>query len=81
MKKLLEIIKDLFEDFDENDFSEDLELSQIPDWDSMNAINFQMEIEAAFGVELNPDFIDAFLKVSDVIKELKRLGVNINPEK
>ena len=39
----------------------------VPSWDSMNHIALVVEAECRFGVEFEPDEIDAFRSVGDLI--------------
>ncbi len=52
MERLAKVIKSVFEDFDEGGLRKTMKLSEIPDWDSMNAVNLQLELESAYGIEL-----------------------------
>jgi acyl carrier protein len=55
MERLFESIKEVFPEFRAETYGEDMTLNQIPDWDSMNSINLQMQVEERYGVELDSD--------------------------
>ncbi len=66
MKRILRAIKETFPEFEENKFSEGLTLGSIADFDSMNAINLQINLQAKFGIK----FYDFSLKESTSIAEI-----------
>ena len=80
MKKLIVAIKSVFEDFDEKEFRDDMLLEEINDWDSMNSINFQIELESLLDIDLSDVVLTADNKISDVISVLRSKGVNISKE-
>ena len=49
MQKLLQAIQTVFPGTDVSSLQPDTKMSQIPGWDSMNAINLVLEIENTFG--------------------------------
>lgn len=71
MELLLKAIKSVFEDFDEKEFNENLEMSEIPGWDSMNSVNLQLEIESVFGIDFSKFIIGGNHKISDIIENIK----------
>jgi acyl carrier protein len=76
-EKIILSIKSVFENFDENQFSHDMLLEDIPDWDSMNSVNFQAELELAFDVDMSDEVLSGDMKISDVVDILdKRELVN-----
>ena len=80
MEKLVAAIKSIFENFDEKEFRDDMLLEEINDWDSMNSINFQMELESLLDIDLSDVVFTADNKISDVISVLRSKGVNISKE-
>lgn len=78
MEKIITAIKSAFEEFDESEFRLDMLLDEIPDWDSMSSINFQLELQNMFGVKFPEDV--AFTgdqKISEVIEILRKQGADI----
>ncbi len=75
MEPLKKALKTVFEEFDEKEFSENLELSEIPGWDSMNSVNLQLELESIFGVEFSGFQIGGAHKIKDIIKYLEKHGI------
>ena len=67
MKKLFDAIIEVFPDFDENTYYEDMPLKEIPDWDSMNSVNLQMAIEDRYNFTLDEN---APLMGENTIKQL-----------
>jgi acyl carrier protein len=80
MEKLIAVIKSIFEDFNEEDFREDMALEEIDGWDSMNSVNFELELESSFGIDLSDVIFTAEEKISDVILVLKTKGIDISEE-
>lgn len=52
-----------------------LQLGDVAGWDSMNAVNFTMEIEQVFGVDLEGAIFTADQTVGDVVSLLREKGV------
>lgn len=83
MKRIKEALIAVFEDFDESMFNDNLMLGDIPGWDSMNSINFQMALESIFNIDLSENGIHSDImfeekhKITDVINILKSIGVSI----
>jgi acyl carrier protein len=80
VERLIMAIKSVFEDFDENEFRDDMLLEEISDWDSMNSVSFGMELESSFGIDLSDVVFTTDNKISDVISVLRSKGVNISEE-
>lgn len=80
MKRILESLKEIFPDFDENTFSKDLELGNIPDFDSMNAVVLQLSLESKFKKDLSELPLHQSTKIIDIIQYLKELGIDIEGE-
>jgi acyl carrier protein len=76
MQRLSKAIKTVFSDFDESQFSRDLEMGQIPGWDSMNSINLQMQIESMFNIQFGEFNLNDYHKVSDIINFMKGKGIS-----
>jgi acyl carrier protein len=62
-EKLTEIARDIFDD-DELNLTPATNADDVPEWDSMNHINFVATIEASFGIKFK----------SAEIEELKNIG-------
>ena len=78
MEKIITAIKSAFEEFDESEFRLDMLLDEIPDWDSMSSINFQLALQNTFGVKLSEDVVfTGEHTVSDVIEILREQGADI----
>ena len=77
MERIKEALKSVFEDFDEKVFNEDMQLGSIPDWDSMNSISLQMELELIFDVDLSETVLKDEHRVSDLLAILRAAGVSI----
>ena len=76
MDKIIAAIKSVFEEFDESEFNPDMLLDEIPDWDSMNSINFQLELETAFEVDLSDVVLTGEHKISDIFEILREQGAS-----
>lgn len=71
MERIRQAIKTVFPDFDEATFSQDMEMLQIPGWDSMNSINLQVQLDNTFGVKSEEMGLNDYSKVSDIVAFLK----------
>jgi acyl carrier protein len=77
MQRIVEAIKTVFPDFDESTFSKDLEMEQIPGWDSMNSVNLQAQLDTLFGVKSEELGLNDYSKVSDIVTFLKARKVSL----
>lgn len=75
MKRILESIKDTFPDFDENEFGKELRLGDIPDFDSMSAINLQVNLESKFGIKLFGLPLRDHVEINAIIKFLQEKDI------
>jgi acyl carrier protein len=64
-------------DTEVTDVNPDAPLKQIDGWDSMRAVNFQMELEQEFGVDLSSEQITGNSTIGDVVSLLRAKGVGI----
>ena len=71
MIRVVEAIKTVFPDFDEATFTNDMEMLQIPGWDSMNSVNLQMQLQALFNVQFDQFVLSDESRVSDIVAFLK----------
>lgn len=71
MQRVSKAIKLVFVKFDESVFNENLEMGQIPGWDSMNSVNLQLQLESLFNVKFGDFALNDYHKVSDILNFLK----------
>ena len=77
MERIRQAIKTVFPDFDESTFNPDMEMQQIPGWDSMNSVNLQVQIDTIFGVKSEEMGLNDYSKVSDITAFLKSKKVSV----
>lgn len=77
MEKIIAAIKSVFEEFDETELRSDMLLDEVPDWDSMNSVNLQLELETTFEVDLSDIVLTGEYRISDVIKILEEQGASV----
>ncbi len=51
-------------------------LREVPGWDSMRAVNFQMELESAYGVDLSDALITGSSSLDQIVEVLHTKGVS-----
>ena len=76
MQRISQAIKSVFPEFDISRFRQDLEMGQIPGWDSMNSINLQMQIESMFNIKFGDFSLNDYHKVSDIVNFMKEKGIS-----
>ena len=77
MQKLLLAIKAVFPDADTSTLNSNTTMAQIPGWDSMNAVNLLLEIEATFGcTNLSLEFSD-HQTLGEVCDQLRSSGLPV----
>jgi acyl carrier protein len=64
-------------DTEVTDINPDAPLKELDGWDSMRAINFQMELEQEFGVDLSSEQITGNSTIGEVTGMLLSKGVGI----
>jgi acyl carrier protein len=74
MEQLAKIIKTVFADFDEKRLREAMTLAEIPDWDSMNAVNLLIALESAYQVELTGTLLAGSTTIAELAGLLKQRG-------
>ena len=47
-------------------------LNDIPEWDSMTAVNFKVFLEEAFGVSIPDDLLEGGITIGEVISFIRR---------
>ncbi len=77
MERIRQAIKTVFPDFDESTFNPDMEMLQIPGWDSMNSVNLQVQLDTLFGVKSEEMGLNDYSKVSDIVAFLKSKKVTV----
>ncbi len=73
--KLTEALVAVFE-FEPSLLRPELPLGEVEGWDSMNAVNFTLELETAFGVELAGVILTADQTIADVVALLREHGAS-----
>ncbi len=66
-EKLREGIQQLFPEIDDMEIRLETELGEIPDWDSMSAVNLQSFLEQEFRVSVPQDLLSEETTVGEVI--------------
>ena len=67
LKRITKGLQEIFPDIGEISISPDTELVEIPDWDSMAAVNFQSFLEQEFQVAIPQDFLGEGTKIREVV--------------
>jgi acyl carrier protein len=67
LDKIIQGIFDIFPDLDGLEFNGETILGEIPDWDSMAAVNLQVFIEETFKVQLPLDLLNENAKIAEVV--------------
>lgn len=65
----LNILKDLF-DIDQDILSEETELDQLDEWDSIAAITTIAMFDSLFGKEVTPQEVKSFKTIKDIIDKM-----------
>lgn len=71
-----EILKVIAEAINEpqDDVRPEVELENLPGWDSMGVLLVMAELDELFGIVLDQETLSSFSQVSDVLKVLKEEG-------
>ena len=77
METITVCLKSVFPQCDTGAITTETALGHVPGWDSMNSVNFLLELEAAFQVSLGDEVLTAKHHMSDVVELLRRKGVQI----
>lgn len=67
LPKIIDGLKDLFPEVGEMTITPETTLGELPDWDSMAAVNFQTFLEGAFGVSVPQDLLGEEATIGDVM--------------
>ena len=65
IKEKLELLEEIM-DVDEGSLSEDMDLDDIEEWDSLSALALTVEVLKRFGIKLSTDKIKEFKTVQDI---------------
>lgn len=68
LNKIIQGIFDIFLDLDGLELDGDTTLGNIPDWDSIAAVNLQVFIQENFNVQMPLDLLNENAKLSEVVK-------------
>ena len=77
MQKIIACLKLVFPECDPATITSDTTLGDVPGWDSMNSVNFLLELEVAFSVGLLDETVTAQQRVSDVAELLRAKGAEV----
>jgi acyl carrier protein len=67
LARIVNGLQEIFPEVGDITISPDTELGEIPDWDSMAAVNFQSFLEQEFQVSVPQDFLGEETKIQEVI--------------
>ena len=74
MNEIMEKIKfgilDLFPDMNESSISAEMLLGEIPDYDSMAAVNLQSFLENTFPLKISLDMLNAKMPVGELVTHI-----------
>lgn len=76
MKLIQQAISNVFPDFAADTITLETRLSEIPDWDSMNAVNLIMEIEALTGRNNLALEFGSDINIGQVVEMLRARGLD-----
>ena len=65
-------LQDIFPGMPEIALKNETQLDEIPDWDSMAAVNFQMFLQDRFGVAIPNDFLTGERTIGEIIDLLSQ---------
>lgn len=72
--KLKEIFEELFS-IKSEDFNEDLDMSGVIGWDSMNHLNLVISLEQSFKVSFTTDEVIQMISVRNILEILNRKSI------
>ena len=78
MTRVLDAIKTVVPEFDETTFDMDMQMLQIPGWDSMNSVNLLMQLQKVFEVPFDQFVLVDETRVSDIAAFLKANKVSVS---
>ena len=65
--KIQEGLREIFPEIGDMEIGLEMELGELPEWDSMSSVNFQSFIEQNFKVMIPQDLLTEETKISEVI--------------
>ncbi len=68
--KIVEGLHELFPDSADMEFTEETELGDIPEWDSMSSVNFQSFLQQTFEIEVPQDLLAEETTIGEVMAYL-----------
>jgi acyl carrier protein len=71
--KIKEGIYQLFSDAEDIELTMDTKLEEIPDWDSMGAVNLQSYLEQEFQVAVSLDMLDEETSLGELVSRIEDL--------
>ena len=74
MDTIIETINDVFAFEVPPRLTPDTRLEEIPDWDSMNAVNLQMRLEARLGISLKGLPINGRMTLGELLAAVRAVG-------
>ncbi len=75
LERIKQGLEEIFPEAADMEITPDMELGELPDWDSMSSVNFQTFIEEEFSVTIPQDRLNENVTVNEVIEMIE------NPEK
>lgn len=77
MERILKALLEVFPDFNKKNFTSDLTLGSINNYDSMNAVNFFVSLENEFGsgIAIDEMPLDKANKIGDIVAYLNGKGI------
>jgi acyl carrier protein len=69
--KIKEGIYQLFSDAEDIELTMDTKLEEIPDWDSMGAVNLQSYLEQEFQVAISLDMLDEETSLEELVSRIE----------
>ena len=79
LQEISQGIQEIFSDIGTLSVTPAMELGEIPDWDSMSSVNFQMFLERHFGVTVAQDLLaegTTIQEVIDIIMDLQKAKIS-----
>ncbi len=78
MTRVLTVLESVCEGGGSGGVTPETALHELKGWDSMRAVNFQLELESVFSVDLSDEVITGKMTVAEVCRLLERKGVELS---
>lgn len=65
--KIEEGLQEIFPEIGDMEIATDTQLEEIPDWDSMNAVNLHSYLEQTFNITFPEDLLDDEMTIGELI--------------